>query len=300
MAPRSARPTLLLAVLAHVHGFAAPPVPPPSFAVGNFNLTLDPQTQHVASLTAPASDLPSGVFDFLPNASTFHASHYLGDVTMRVRAAGSSQNFTLLTTGGALAAKAAPLPPKPDELAAANLTGTLATNLSLALERHYVRATHGVQMRFELTNKGRTAVEVGAWGAAMVLDTMAAKQRDLDGMAEREDVDVREESQLGRDLREGGDRREDFRKVRVPVERGLARVVVGVSRVERFRRENVVGEHDAFEPGLLADGGELHQVVGVGEGEGLPELHEGGLRSGDLEASQRPPALARTRSDGVS
>ena len=151
--------------------------------MSDFNLTLDPQTQHVASLTVPAADLPSGVFDFLPNATTFHASHYLGDVTMRVRAAGSGQIFTLLTTGGALAAKAAPLPAKPNELAAANLTATLATNLSLALERHYVRADHGVQMRFELTNKGSTAIEIGAWGAAMVFDTMAAKQRDLDGMA---------------------------------------------------------------------------------------------------------------------
>ena len=124
--------------------------------------------------------LPSGVFDCqrvnLPRLTLPWRRH---DARARGR---RGQNFTLLTTGGALAAKAAPLPAKPNELAAANLTGTLATNLSLALERHYVRADHGVQMRFELTNKGSTAIEVGA-GAAMVFDTMAAKQRDLDGMA---------------------------------------------------------------------------------------------------------------------
>jgi len=36
----------------------------------------------------------------------------------------------------------------------------------------------------------------------------------------------------------------------------------------------MVGEHDALEPGFLADWSEFQQVVGVGEGEGLPELHE--------------------------
>ena len=88
-------------------------------------------------------------------------------------------DYVTLTTGGALAAKAAPLPTPPGELAAANLTGTLATpagsGLSLALSRHYSAAEggQGVSMRFELVNTGGAAVEVGAWGAAMVFDTMA-------------------------------------------------------------------------------------------------------------------------------
>ena len=36
----------------------------------------------------------------------------------------------------------------------------------------------------------------------------------------------------------------------------------------------MVGEHDSFEPGFLGDRCEFQKVVGVGEGECLPELHD--------------------------
>ena len=182
---------LSMAILLHLCAAFAPPKPAgPTFSVGPLTITLDSQTQHIASLTTPAVDLPTGRFDLMPNATTFHGSHHLGDVTLRVRVAGSNDSFTTLTTGGSLAGKAAPLPTPPGELAAANLTATLATPpaLTLRLERHYRSADdgHGVEMRFELTNGGEAAVEVGAWGAAMVFDTMQTSgggHRTLDGFA---------------------------------------------------------------------------------------------------------------------
>ena len=57
-----------------------------------------------------------------------------------------------------MAAKAVALPTPPGELAAADLSATLATPpaLSLGLERHYALAAdgHGLKMRFVLRNRG--------------------------------------------------------------------------------------------------------------------------------------------------
>ena len=177
-----------------------------SFTVGDMSFTLS-ETQTIETLTVPAADLASGRFDFMPNATSFRGSHHLGDVTMRVRVVGTNSSFATLTTGGSLAARAVALPTPPGELAAADLSATLATPpaLSLGLERHYALAAdgHGLKMRFVLRNRGaRTkpnplltahpgvsspsctpctplagaaAVEVGAWGAAMVFDTVATE-----------------------------------------------------------------------------------------------------------------------------
>ena len=126
-------------------------------AVGNMSFTLS-VTQTIETLTVPAADLAGGRFDFMPNATSFRGSHHLGDVTMRARVVGTNSSFATLTTGGSLAAKAAPLPTPPGELAAADLSATLATPpaLSLGLERHYAVAAdgHGLQMRFVLSNQG--------------------------------------------------------------------------------------------------------------------------------------------------
>ena len=81
-------------------------------AVGNMSLTLS-ETQTIETLTVPAADLAGGRFDFMPNATSFRGSHHLGDVTMRVRVVGTNSSFSKLTTGGSLAAKAAPLPTPP-------------------------------------------------------------------------------------------------------------------------------------------------------------------------------------------
>ena len=183
-----------------------------SFTVGDMSFILS-ETQTIETLTVPAADLASGRFDFMP--TSFRGSHHLGDVTMRVRVVGTNSSFATLTTGGSLAAKAVALPTPPGELAAADLSATLATPpaLSLGLERHYALAAdgHGLKMRFVLRNRGaRTkpsplltahpgvsspsctsctplagaaAVEVGAWGAAMVFDTVATGQRTLAELA---------------------------------------------------------------------------------------------------------------------
>ena len=162
----------------------------PTFDVGNMTIMLELPAQTIASLTVAASDLPTGSFDFMPDPATFRGSHRLGDVSMRLRAAGSSDSFVTLTTGGVSAAKAAPLPTLPGELAAADLSATLDAppTLSLRLERHYTRAAdgHGLKIRFGLTNLGSMPLEVGAWGAAMIFDTMATQgggQRSLNDFA---------------------------------------------------------------------------------------------------------------------
>ena len=155
----AAMPTiLLLCSLLQVDAFGPSVVSPgQQHVVGNMSLTLS-ETQTIETLTVPAADLAGGRFDFMPNATSFRGSHHLGDVTMRARVVGTNSSYATLTTGGSLAAKAAPLPTPPGELAAADLSATLATPpaLSLGLERHYAVAVdgHGLQMRFVLSNRG--------------------------------------------------------------------------------------------------------------------------------------------------
>ena len=92
-------------------------------------------------------------------------------------------------------------------------------------------------------------------------------------MAQGQDVDVRQESQALGDLRERSDRGEGLGKGRAAIEGRIAALRVGVVGFEPLGHENVIREHDALESGRFADRRELEQVVRMGEGEGLPELH---------------------------
>ena len=117
----------------------------PPFSVGSMLVALASDTQTVASLSVAAADLPSGRFDFMPDAATCRGSHRLGDVTLRARAAASSDPFVTLSTGGTGSEKAAPLPTPAGELAAADLGAALEAPaaLPLSLTRHYARAADG-------------------------------------------------------------------------------------------------------------------------------------------------------------
>ncbi len=99
-------------------------------------------------------------------------------------------------------------------------------------------------------------------------------------MAKGKDVDVGQEAERGRNLGERRDRGEGLGEGRRAVERGFSRGPVRVAGDVFLRREEMVGEHDALESGLLADRREFQHVVGMGEGEGLPELHEASFCEG--------------------
>ena len=145
-----------------------------SFNVSGMDVTLDSTRFTIASLT------DSTAFDFVP-PQNFTGSHRLGDVTLRVRR-GDAPYATMTTAGDA---GAVALPASAGQLARINLTDSLHGAAGIQLERRFARAASGgLTMSFELTNTGTDALEVGGWGAAMVLMTMSVGgQKTLDQMA---------------------------------------------------------------------------------------------------------------------
>ena len=158
---------------------------PLSFNVSNLSVALDASSYTIESLRVTADG-----FDFLPPAD-FSGSHRLGDVTFRVRDAGSTGMAYRTLTSATRPDAAKPLSDlKPGELAAVNLTGTLSASndedTMLRLERRFAKATNGagLLMTFTLTNGGASALEVGAWGAAMVFQVMGVGgNKNLDELA---------------------------------------------------------------------------------------------------------------------
>ena len=123
-------------------------------------------------------------FDFSPPL-TAGLSHRLGDVTLSVRPAGALPNtpYIIDTTARNQNRVQAILPPPKGDFAAATVTFDRLPNLTLT--RHWSSAPNdkGLRMRFELTNNG-SAVEIGAFGAAMIFMTMTVGGgKSLDEMA---------------------------------------------------------------------------------------------------------------------
>ena len=161
------------------------------FIVGGMNISIDEARNTITSIGVRMDDIVDhrgGRFDFVPSPSTFHGSHQLGDVMMRVRRTSERSYVRLSTSTAPAAAKPLPRPPPAGELAAANITGTLSTTLPLTLTRHYTAAAdgHGLEMRFVFTNTGGEGLEIGSWGAAMIfetMDTQGSGRRTLDDLA---------------------------------------------------------------------------------------------------------------------
>ena len=150
------------------------------------------------TFTAQWVNLSSGQhtnYSFVPpltDGSALPLVHHLGDITLRVRAAGSSGGYDYFSSafgpGAASAVPAAKL--RPEELAAHDITALLAaTNLEgastgashgtlpprpslpLAVRRAYLKSSEGgggsLVVSFEVTNTATSAVEIGALGMSV-------------------------------------------------------------------------------------------------------------------------------------
>ncbi|KAL0951924.1 hypothetical protein HGRIS_008578 [Hohenbuehelia grisea] len=132
----------------------------------SFSIQLNRDSQTLFSLKPKGG--PSN-FDFVPSdkmsARNGNNQHHLGDITFRVRRAGT----TAWTNADSSSARRAVtvLPASGSTLAAADLTPTLPSGSLLSITRRWVVANNQLELLFDVTNSQTTAVEIGALGAPL-------------------------------------------------------------------------------------------------------------------------------------
>ncbi|HEY0683263.1 MAG TPA: DUF5695 domain-containing protein [Steroidobacter sp.] len=141
----------------------------------DFDIVLDSSSQTLLSLKPKQGD----GFDFAPSKARFTRTgdgyYHLGDLDLRLRAAGEAEWRDYSTAYRRQATKQ--LPRDGTTLAAAELPLSLPTELGLRVVRRW-RIDEGGQLslRFELTNEGQRDIELGGVGLAMVFDNVLAKR----------------------------------------------------------------------------------------------------------------------------
>jgi hypothetical protein len=161
-----------------------PPIPGPMLDQGtvnydtpDFTLSLVRSSQTVAALKPRGGD----GFDFTPGdlltARSQDGFFHLGDITLRLRTAGSTEWKNYSTA--AARTPVSPLPTSAPVLAAADLTPTLPADFPLHLTRTWTVDKGKLVLRFTLTNGSAKAVEIGALGIPMIFNNVL-NDRSLD------------------------------------------------------------------------------------------------------------------------
>jgi hypothetical protein len=143
----------------------------------DFELELDPASQTLISLKPKQGN----GFDFAPSklrgVRTGDGYYHIGDLDLRLRSAGEAQWRDYSTAYRRQ--RAVELPKDANTLAAARISLALPEDLGLQVVRRWQRADGNLALRFELTNTGKRAIELGGVGFAMVFDNVLSK-RSLD------------------------------------------------------------------------------------------------------------------------
>lgn len=131
-----------------------------------FSVQLVKDSQTLYSLIPKNS---SSGFDFVPadqmTLRQYNGNYHLGDVTFRVRAAGSE---TWIQGDSSAARRSViALPASESTLAAASLAPTLPSSSPLNISRRWVVDNGTFQLLFDVTNPSTTPLEIGALGAPL-------------------------------------------------------------------------------------------------------------------------------------
>ncbi len=136
---------------------------------GALTFTLDPASQTLRTLSPRAE--PG--FDFVPSgraaARQGDGFNQIGDLHLRVRSAdGAWRDFSSAQHRVPVRA----LPTSGNVVARADITATMGDGFPLIVERTWLRDAGAPVLRFTLSNRGTTPVEVGALGMPMVFDNI--------------------------------------------------------------------------------------------------------------------------------
>ncbi|WP_028965485.1 DUF5695 domain-containing protein [Sphingomonas phyllosphaerae] len=136
---------------------------------GALTLTLDPASQTLRTLSPRAE--PG--FDFVPSGRAATRSgdgfNQIGDLHLRVRGTdGAWRDFSSAQHRVPVRALAA----TGNVIARADITATMGEGFPLTVERTWLRDKGAPVLRFTLSNRGTTPVEIGALGMPMVFDNI--------------------------------------------------------------------------------------------------------------------------------
>ncbi|KAH8094626.1 hypothetical protein BXZ70DRAFT_946891 [Cristinia sonorae] len=138
-----------------------------SFTTPEFSVQLVKDSQTLYSLK-PANG--TGSFDFIPadkmTQRQFNGNVHLGDISYRVRAAGSNSAWISgdsFTSRRTVNTRSAPS----STLAIADLSPTLPSNAPLNITRRWIVQGGVLSLLFDVTNKQTTSLEIGALGAPL-------------------------------------------------------------------------------------------------------------------------------------
>lgn len=139
----------------------------------DFDIVLDSESQALVSLKPKQGD----GFDFAPSKLSKTRSgdgyYQLGDLDLRLRAAGESQWQDYSTAYRREPARELPRVDDGKTLAAAEVSLRLPSELGLRVVRRWASSGDGsLVLRFELTNAGPRDIELGGVGLAMVFDNV--------------------------------------------------------------------------------------------------------------------------------
>ncbi|WP_052958684.1 DUF5695 domain-containing protein [Maribacter thermophilus] len=135
----------------------------------DFQLKLVKASQTVAALR-PNNELG---FDYTPGERLEirdkDSLYHLGDINLRIKgASGEWKNYSTASNR----APVTPLSIRDSILAAADLANTLPKDIPVTIKRFYEIDNGQLVMRFEITNKQNTPVEIGALGVPMIFNNI--------------------------------------------------------------------------------------------------------------------------------
>ncbi len=139
------------------------------FNTPDFQLKLVKASQTVAALRP----IGEPYFDFTPGERLEirdkDSLYHLGDINLRIKDVnGVWKDYSTATSR----AKVQALETNGNVLAAADLANTLPNDIPVAIKRYYELDNNQLVMRFEITNKQDTPVEIGALGFPMVFNNI--------------------------------------------------------------------------------------------------------------------------------
>ncbi|KAL6709813.1 hypothetical protein ACN47E_000598 [Coniothyrium glycines] len=141
-----------------------------TFQAGELTAQIVQSSQTLASLKSTGANFDFLPFDLLPDLA-FDGAHHLGDITFRYRTTSSGA-----WTSADSASARKPVTPLSslgtNVIAAADLSPTLPSGSPLKITREWLRDGSSIAVRFNITNKATSTVELGSLGLPVSINNI--------------------------------------------------------------------------------------------------------------------------------
>jgi hypothetical protein len=141
-----------------------------TFEAGSLKGQIVNASQTLGSLIASDTNFNFLPTDFLPRLA-FNGVHHLGDVTFRYRTS-SSEKWTSVDSAAARKHVTGLRIGNANVVAASDLTPTLPKGLPVKVTREWLKFHGGFALRFNITNNGKTTIELGSLGLPITINNI--------------------------------------------------------------------------------------------------------------------------------